>query len=348
MNQSAKHTPKHKITLWVIGILVVLFILVGGAFWGARVLYSNNLKPVAASQKSVTVTIPSGYSLPQISKLLKDKGLIRSEWAFKEYVRNANADNDIKAGTYELSPSYSVQEIVSVITEGKIKTNLITILPGKRLDQIRAALISSGFSAAEVDKALDPAQYKDHPALVDKPEGASLEGYLYPDSYQKTDQSTPDTIVRASLDQMNKHLTPDIRSAISTQGLSVYQGIILASVVEQEANTTSSRAQVAQVFLKRIRSGMNLQSDVTAFYGSRLAGQGENVNFDSPYNTYLHAGLPVGPVSNISDSSLQAVAHPANTDWLYFVSDKQGNTYFSSTLEEHKALTAQHCPECAQ
>ena len=93
---------------------------------------------------------------------------------------------------------------------------------------------------------------------------------------------------------------------------------------------------------------MNLQSDVTAFYGSRLAGQGENVNVDSSYNTYLHPGLPSGPVSNVSDSSLQAVAHPASTDWLYFVSDNQGNTYFSSTLEEHKALTAQHCPECAQ
>jgi len=347
MKHSAK-SPKKKITLWIIGILVVLFILVGGAFWGARVLYTNNLKPVATGQKSVTVTIPTGYSLPQISKLLKDKGLIRSEWAFKEYVRNAGADDDIKAGTYELSPSYSTQEIVSVITEGKIKTNLLTILPGKRLDQIRATLISSGFSAADVDHALDPNLYKDHPALVDKPDGASLEGYLYPDSYQKTDQTTAEDIVRASLDQMQKHLTPDLRSAMAAQGISVYQGIIMASVVEQEANTPSSRAQVAQVFLKRIRNGMNLQSDVTAFYGSRLAGQGENVNVDSSYNTYLHPGLPSGPVSNVSDSSLQAVAHPANTDWLYFVSDNQGNTYFSSTLEEHKALTALHCPQCAQ
>lgn len=348
MKQSGGGKPKHKIIVFFAVVAVVIVIAVGGALWGARVIFHNNLKPVATNQASVTVTIPSGYSLPQIAKLLKDKGVIRSEWAFKEYVRNNNADDDIKAGTYELSPSYSTQEIVSIITEGKIKTNLLTILPGKRLDQIRATLIGSGFSAADVDKALDPAQYKDHPALVDKPEGASLEGYLYPDSYQKTDLTTPDDIVRASLDQMQKHLTPDVRAAISAQGLSVYQGIVLASVVEQEANTPSSRQQVAQVFLKRLKNGMNLQSDVTAFYGSRLAGQGENVNVDSSYNTYLHGGLPSGPVSNVSSVSLLAVAHPANTDWLYFVSDKQGNTYFSSTLEEHKALTAQHCPECTQ
>jgi UPF0755 protein len=114
-------------------------------------------------------------------------------------------------------------------------------------------------------------------------------------------------------------------------------------MVEQEASNPADRAQVAQVFLSRIKQNMPLGSDVTAFYGARLAGQSPNVNYDSPYNTRLHPGLPPGPISNVTESSLQAVAHPAGTDWLYFVAGDDGNVHFSHTLEEHQALTQQYC-----
>src|SRR3990167_3328677 len=167
--------------------LLIALLVIGTGVVVVRRVYNVNLKPLSANQSSVTVNIPLGSSLAEIAKILKDQKLIKSEWAFKQYVRNKGADSDIKAGVYELSPSYSVQEIVSIITEGKIKTNLVTILPGQRIDQIRKTLINSGFSAAAVDKALDPALYANHPALVDKPTGASLEGYLYPESFQKND-----------------------------------------------------------------------------------------------------------------------------------------------------------------
>lgn len=333
-----------------LGVTVVIVLILGaGAVAIVRYKYKQNLKPVAVSQRSITVTIPTGYVVPQISKLLKQKGLIRSEWAFKQYVRNTQADNDIKAGTYDLSPSYSVSEIVSIITEGKIKTNLITILPGKRLDETRKNLINSGFSQASVDEALNPDLYKEHPALVDKPAGASLEGYLYPESFQKTDNTTPKQIITLSLDEMQKRLTPEIRAAIAGQGLSVYQGITLASIAEQEANNATDRAMVAQVFYSRIKNGMNLQSDVTAFYGAQIAGKPLSVNFDSLYNTYLHAGLPPGPISNVSASSLRAVAFPAATSYLYFVAGDDGTVHFSSTAEEHQAQVQQYCKKgCAQ
>jgi UPF0755 protein len=223
----------------------------------------------------------------------------------------------------------TVSEIVSVLTHGEVATNLVTIIPGKRLDQISERLIADGFSKAEVNAALDPASYAGNPALVDKPEAASLEGYIYPDSFQKTSSTTAKDIISAALLEMRKQLTPDLRAAFAKQGLSTYDGIILASIVEEEVPRPEDRAQVAQIFLKRLREGMKLQSDATKYY------------FDS----YANAGLPPAPISNVTNSSLKAVANPSATNWLYFVSGDDGTTYFSTTYEQHQANIDQYCKE---
>lgn len=324
-------------------ILVVLLTLVLLATVIVRHIYTENLKPVSASQKTHLVTIEEGTSVNEIADLLEKEGLIRSAWAFKLYISSKEVRDELQAGTYGLEPSQSVSEIVAQLTHGKVATNLVTILPGQRLDQIRNTFINDGFSAADVDAALDPAQYANNPALVDKPAGASLEGYLFPDSYQKVASTTPEAIVRRSLAEMKKQLTPDIRTAFAAQGLSVYQGITLASVVEQEVAKSGDRSQAAQVFLKRLKSDMMLGSDVTAYYGAIKAGKKPTTTFDSPYNTHLYKGLPPTPISNVSLSSLQAVAKPAQTDWLFFVTGDDGVTHFSKTLAEHEALTKQYC-----
>jgi UPF0755 protein len=251
----------------------------------------------------------------------------------------------MQAGTYALRPSMSVKDIVNVLVDGSVKSDLVTILPGQRLDQVRQTLINAGFDPDAVDAALDPANYAGHPALSDKPADAGLEGFLYPDSYQKQANTDPSTIIKESLDEMSEHLTPQLRAGFATRGLSVYQAVTLASVVEKEVSKQSDRSQAAQVFLKRLSTGMELGSDVTAFYGAIIAGRDPSVSYDSPYNTRLHTGLPVGPISNISEGSLQAVANPAATDWLYFVAGDDGTTHFSKTLEEHEALTKQYCHE---
>jgi UPF0755 protein len=148
---------------------------------------------------------------------------------------------------------------------------------------------------------------------------------------------------------MDRQLTPEIRSAFAAQGLSAYQGLTLASIVEQEVSRSSDRAQAAQVFLKRLRTDSTLGSDVTAYYGAIKAGQKPTTSYDTPYNTLLHKGLPPTPISNVSNASLQAVAHPADTDWLYFVTGDDGTTHFSKTLEDHEALTQQYCHKlCGQ
>jgi UPF0755 protein len=142
---------------------------------------------------------------------------------------------------------------------------------------------------------------------------------------------------------MNKQMSPTIRNAFASEGLTPYQGLTLASIVEQEVSTQADRNQVAQVFLARLAQGMPLGSDVTAYYGALSAGQTPSVNYDSPYNTLLHKGLPPTPISSVSVSSLNAVAHPAKTSWLYFVTGDNGVTYFSKTLAQHQQLTQQYC-----
>lgn len=347
-----KYALKPKKTTWrrlSLGLIVlVLLIAIAGVFMVRRT-YEQNLQAASATQRRVLVTIALGSSASSIAKQLKDQGVIRSDWAFEWYIRNHGLRNKLQAGSYYLSPNQPVPEIVTALTQGKVATDLVTVLPAQRLDQIRTALINSGFSEADVAAALDPAQYKNEPALVDKPVGNNLEGYLYPDSYQKTLDTQASTVIRASLAQMQKRLTPDLRASIERQGLTVYQGIVLASIVEQEVSKAEDKPVVAQVFLKRLRMGMVLGSDVTAYYGALKAGQEPSLSYDSPYNTHLHAGLPPTPISNVTESSLHAVANPASSDYLYFVAGDDGVTYFSRTLEEHNQNVATHCKKlCPQ
>jgi UPF0755 protein len=335
--------PKRLVIIAVVGAALVV-----GATAILRYVYNQNLKPISTSQAIQTVVVEEGATADEIAKKLEDMGLIRSAWAFKLYISSKEVRNALQAGTYELTPSQGIPEIVAQLTHGKIATNLVTILPGQRIDQIRNRLIQEGFSESDVQGALDPASYSGHPALVDKPKSASLEGYIYPDSYQKTGTTNAAAIVAVALDEMDKQLTPDLRSAFAEQGLSTYQAIILASIVEREVSKQADRHQVAQVFLKRLEIGMRLQSDATSRYGAIVQGKTYVPGFDSPYNTYKYAGLPPTPVSNVSVSSLRAVADPANTDWLYFVSGDDGTTHFSKTLAEQEANIQQYCKElCA-
>jgi UPF0755 protein len=329
-----------------IGLLVLLLVAATVGVWH---FYNQNLRPVSDHGQTQSVTVEPGSTPAGIARLLHNKGLIRNAWTFERYVQSKGVSEDLQAGTYTLSPTQSVSDIVAQLTHGKVTTQLVTILPGQRVDQIRQSLINDGFSESDVDAALNPATYAGNAALVDKPNGDNLEGYLYPDSFQRSDSTKASTIIQESIAEMQSHLTPDIRAAFAKEGLSVYQGITLASIVEQEVSRPADRAQAAQVFLKRLSIGMSLGSDVTAMYGSRLAGQGTSLSYDTPYNTLIHTGLPPGPISNVDDSALQAVAHPANTDWLYFVAGDDGTTYFSSTLQQHQAYTRQYCHKlCAQ
>ena len=328
--------------LWLVGVIVLLLIV--GAAIAVRHVYYQNLKGVSTSQQSKIVTIASGSSVKLIGRQLADQGVIRKAWAFEWYVHSKELGNKLQAGTYAFAPSESLPQVVTTLTKGDVTTRLVTILPGRRIDQIRADLINDGFSVSAVDTALKPDQYRDIPVMSYVPTGATtLEGVLYPDSYQRTESTDPSAIIRESLKAMGNHIPATTQAAFANQGLSVYQGLTLASIIEKEVSKPADREQVAQVFLARLKQNMTLGSDVTALYGSVIAGKSPSLSYDSPYNTLKHPGLPPGPISSVSQGSLRAVAAPAGTDWLYFVAGDDGTTHFSHTLAEHQADTKQYC-----
>lgn len=341
----------HKVALTVV---IVLALLVTGAAIAVRRVYQQNLQPISNSQKSQLVEVPVGSSAQQIAIKLEEAGLIRKSWAFEWYVRNSGNREKLQAGTYAIRPSQTVPEIVTALTRGRIATDLVTIYPAKRVDEIRDDLINQGFEAKAVDAALESSLYANHPALVDKPKEANLEGYIYPESFQKTAKTTPEEIIRQALDQMQTFLTPDVRAGFVRQGLTVHQGVTLASVVDQEVGHSvesrdlEDKKKVAQVFLRRIKEGKALESDATTDYGAIIKNETPRPDYPSPYNTYQNPGLPPGPISNVNKNSLLAVADPATTDFLFFVSGDDGSTHFSYTLEEHEALTRQYCKKLCQ
>jgi UPF0755 protein len=323
-------------------LLVILVVIVGGTI-KARSVYDNDLKPVNNSQQTVIFTVKSGDSIKQIASDLQNQHLIKSSWAFDLYIHSKSSSN-LEAGTYDLSSSESVQSIVKIITSGKVTTKLVTILPGRRIDQVKADLINDGFSPDSVTSALAPGQYSALPVMTFVPTGeTTLEGLLWPDSFQKDADTSPNVIIQESLQEMAQHLTPTVQAAFAAQGLSVYQGLTLTSIVEEEVSKPSDQAQVAQVFYSRLKAGMPLGSDVTADYGSIVAGQTPSLTYNSPYNTLINKGLPPTPISSISTSALYAATHPASTNWLYFVAGDNGTTYFSTDLATHNQQTSEYC-----
>ena len=328
--------------VWGLLIGLVAVALIGVLI--VRHVYYVDLQPVSSSQQTQIFTVKEGSSVKQIADQLATQHLIRSAWALELYVHSKELGNALQAGTYAFSPSEGTTAIVSTLTTGKVTTRLVTILPGTRIDQVRADLINDGFSPASVDAALVPGQYSDVPTLAFKPTNVTtLEGLLWPDSFEKDASTAPSFIIRESLVEMGQHLTPDIQAAFASEGLTTYQGLTLASIVVQEVSKPGDQTQAAQVFLARLKASMMLGSDVTANYGAIEAGKPPSLSYDTPYNTLLHTGLPPTPISTVTANSLNAAAHPATTNWLYFVTGDDGTTYFSTNLQDHEALTAKYC-----
>lgn len=328
--------------VWWVVIGVVVVALIGVVI--ARAMYYKGLGPVSSSQETVIFTVEQGSTVKEIAQNLEDKELIRSAWAMELYIHSKRLSEKLLAGTYALSPSEGTSSIVRTMTKGEVATGLVTILPGKRIDQVRAGLINDGFSPGAVDEALKPEKYTDLPVMAFKPSNVdTLEGLLWPESFQRDGSTTPEIIIRQSLSAMGEQLTPDLQAKFARQGFSTYQGLTLASIIIQEVGRPADQAQAAQVFYSRLQKGMTLGSDPTAKYGAILAGKPPSLTYDSPYNTATHKGLPPTPISTVNASSLEAAANPASTDWLYFVAGDDGTTHFSRTLPEHEALIEKYC-----
>ncbi len=334
--------PRKRKLKWLLGITLVILLLLGAGLGYAAYWYNDALQARSSTTSRVRVLIESGATAELIGKELEEKGVIRSGLAFQLYVKQAGVRDKLQAGNYLFSPTQSVKEVVEWLTEGKVDSYNVTILPGKSLSEIKDKLVKDGFDAAAIDAAF--AKQYDHALLKDKPASVNLEGYIFPETYSITSETTVEQLLVKTFDEFYKRIqAKNILPALSARGFNLHKGVTLASLVQLEVATDADRRQVAQVFEKRLQTGMPLGSDVSFIYAAKLTGQSVAIDIDSPYNTRRYPGLPPGAVANFNFSALEAVANPAKGDYLFFVSGDDGVTHFSRTLDEHQQNIDRYC-----
>ncbi|MEA4883445.1 MAG: endolytic transglycosylase MltG [Clostridia bacterium] len=288
----------------------------------------------------VQVAIPDGATASQIAAILQQNGLIRYREGFRIEACMLGKESLLKAGRYEFTVGQSVRSILEAVASGRVVMTRITIPEGSTARQIAHIFAVSGLAQEAEAMALvndPPKEIREaYPFL---PYGESLEGYLFPDTYEFADGVSPLRIIRAMLAQFQKTAGAAFdKASFHPSALSDRDALILASVVEKEAKAPEERSIIAQVFLNRLERGMPLQSCATVQYllpvpKERLLNT--DLEIDSPYNTYINKGLPPGPISNPGLASITAVLTPKPGDYLYFVAAGDGSHIFSRTYEEH-------------
>lgn len=342
-------------------IIAALVALVGLSALGSVLWYKQMLEPVnAGDQTAVRIDIKEGSNLDTITSQLEEKQLIKNSLAFSVYVRLHGVGGKFQSGVYSVKPSQTVAEIVTHLTSGQSDEISVTFYPGATLDtklknsdgrEVASVLKKAGFSDEEIKQAF--AATYDSPIFSSRPEGAGLEGYVFGETFYISPNETAEQVIRRSLSQFEKIAKQyDLEAKFRARGLTLYQGITLASVVQKEsigcgagATTCEDMRQIASVFYNRMSKNIALGSDVTYQYAADKTGVTRTPTLDSPYNTRIHQGLPPGPIAVPSVAALNAVASPAETSYLYFLSGDDDKTYFGTTNEEHERNVKEHCKE---
>lgn len=315
--------------------------------FSARLLWYGGMltEPLDPSGPEQPFTIEAGEGVPSIAIRLEEVGIIRSAAAFRTYLVYTGLDTSIQAGDYQLGPASSIVDIAHKLQDATPEQVTFVILPGWRMEEIAASLSTSGLDITS-GEFLQVARSASS-GLDYLPASASTEGFLYPDVYVLSRQTTAKDLVSEFLRNFSLHLTTELRDGFARQGLNIYQAVTLASIVQREAVVADEQAQIASVFYNRLHAEIKLDSDPTVQYALGFDSvqatwwtnplSGADLQFDSPYNTYLYAGLPPGPIDNPSLSALQAVAFPAETPYYYFRArcDGSGLHDFAITLEQH-------------
>jgi len=315
--------------------------------YSAELLWYDGLltRPLDERGGEQNFSIEIGESVDSVAAHLQEVGLIRDAEAFRSYLIYSGLDTSIQAGSYKLSPAMSAIDIAHEFQDATSEEVTFVILSGWRIEEIAAALPTSGLSVTAEDFL---ATARSPMPGYDYLDGATTtEGFLFPDSYVLARNATVTEMVNAFVRNFGLRLLPDLRNGFTTQNLTIYQAVTLASIVEREAVQDEEKPLIASVYLNRLRTGMKLDADPTVqyAYGYDFTARTwwknpldlQDLQFDSPFNTYIYAGLPPAPIANPSLEALQAVAFPANTPYYYFRAKCDGSGYhdFSETFEEH-------------
>lgn len=332
-----------KIVYAILILLVSLFAVICFSYFSIRQKIDKPYQ--SGSGIYVPFEIKQGEGVKIIARNLEEAGLIAGSDFFEIYVWQSGTDGDLKAGTYELSSSMTIAEMVSNFVggeDGSVKSNevQVSIPEGYSNKEILGKLQSLGLaldakSLESVD--LDFSKYD----FLEKKDGENfLQGYLFPDTYNFYRDASLEQVIVKMLNNFDVKIDKDLRKDVLSQNKSLYDVLILASIIEKEAANKEEMPTIASVFYNRLSIGQMLQSDATVNYivgEGRAKANAEDIETDSPFNTYKYAGLPPAPICNPGLEAIRAAVYPADTDYFYFLTTQDGErkTFFSKTYEEH-------------
>lgn len=320
-------------------VVAVGIAVVAGAATMAAALYQRAHAPYRGYQATeVFVDVPAGAGTRTIGERLVSAGVIRDRLTYRATLWLSGQARRIKAGEYRFDQPMTPLDVIGKMARGEVYVINLTVPEGLTRTEMAQIFASHGFGPAS---AFMTATEDPSPIRRLDPTAPDLEGYLFPETYPLPRHTRASDLVRLMIDRFERVFTTEMRQAAEARGLTVRQAVIIASLVEKETAHSEERPIVAAVYENRRRLGMALQCDPTVIYALTRAGKysgnlrRDDLTFDSPYNTYRYPGLPPGPIAAPGKAALDAALHPADVDYLYFVSRNDGSHEFSRTLEEH-------------
>ena len=336
-----KGTPLQRKIVFGIPALAILFVMV--------VVFV--IIPLAGSssytgERGVPVyfTVRPGMSVSEIGKELYERGIIDSEMKFWWTAKLNGFENKVKSGTFAMQTGMTPRDALEILVYGNTVTIRFTIPEGFSVRDIAQRLDDEGLVKADAFISLAKT-YRPYPYVEERENVLyAVEGFLFPDTYEINGEFDAARIMQMMAENFDRRLTKEMRDRAREMDLSIYELVTLASLVEKEAYHEEDRPIIAQIFLKRLRLGMPLQADPTVQYLLDAPKEDllyRDTEIESPYNTYQNVGLPPGPIASPGTASLMAVLHPADTNYLYFVADRNGNNYYATNYADHLALVDQ-------
>jgi UPF0755 protein len=326
----------------------VAYVVRGSPGAAASALHGSHTAATPGAGKPVTFVVDQGAAAEEIADKLVEDGVLSDKTRFEVLLNLTGGSADLDAGCYVFAEDTPAAEVVLRLRSGLTSLRSVPIPEGRRAEEIGAAFAKAGITTTDAWR--DALANADRSVLPEQPPDDSLNGYLFPATYPIECQADAPRMVQAMLQAFSDQVTPEMVQEAHDEGMTLNEVVTLASIVEREAAERDEQPVIASVFLNRLKEDMPLQADPTVQYALASADPPtgdaswwksglteDDLGVESPYNTYLHRGLPPGPIANPGIDAIEAVLHPAATDYLYFVAKGDGSHAFAATLAEHNA-----------
>jgi len=317
-------------------IIIIILIFLVSVFFYLFLAYGPG-----EFDRQTEFTVQEGFGASSIANELQGKGLIRNKTVFKILARISGLENKLVAGIHVFPARASTADVLKLLCSNQLSSSeaKITIIEGWKLKDIAEYLENQGvFTEEDFMAAAKINNWKGSYSFLGDPQIKTLEGYLFPDTYAIYRDAKPEDVIKKMLDNFKNKVDSEMLADLANDDRSLHEAIILASIIEREALYDEDRYMISDIFLKRLQEGIGLQSDATVNYvtGKKTSRPSYNdLQIDSPYNTYKYRGLPPGPISNPGLSSIMASIYPKSNPYFYFLTDSDGRAHFGKTYDDH-------------